>query len=519
MITLNTWNWINFLFSGFLAAIAITIITYLINRKVKERQEKYQSKNIIIKPKAVTKARTNKLRILGLFLVLLSTILIIWLFSGKSKSVDVMANFRFAGWMGDGEIYGKRAITLDDACIAEPHSSPTCVKFTYRPMSVGWAGVYAQHNVVGRYIDNWGDLPGMNLTGYTRLVWYARGKTGNELVEFKSGGIDKTHETDKLSKPYKDSFQLSVGIVRLEKEWTHYEMDLSNQDLSSVIGGFCWVAMARANPDGLTFYVDSITYEKRTNLPLIIAISLSIVVILLLIVRIIIALFATTRDDSGGRDSSSGTSTQVQEITGDVAEKNIDSITKPKIKNGVGGEEKRQSQLKDELKPTIFICYSHKDEKWKDRLVSQLKVLVMEDIIDEWNDRKTEPGSDWYLEIQNAISRADVAILMISADFLTSNFIRNEEIPKLLKRRKNKEAKVIPIIVEPCSWKLVKWLASMQVLPQDGNPLSLTSPEHPERAEAILADIASKIATDRADGKVTKAEKYDEGDKEGDDRD
>jgi len=171
--------------------------------------------------------------------------------------VDVIANFVFSGFMGDGENLGDKAINLNDSCTENPHSPPYCVKIIYRnlPSSIGWVGVYAQYNVKGQ--GNWGDQPGRNLSGYNRLVFYARGDKGGESVEFKAGGIDAP------GKPYKDSFEYSIGTIKLEKEWKRYEMDLSKEDLSSVIGGFCWVATTRSNPDGLTFYLDSITYEKE----------------------------------------------------------------------------------------------------------------------------------------------------------------------------------------------------------------------------------------------------------------
>ncbi len=112
--------------------------------------------------------------------------------------------------------------------------------------------------------------------------------------------------------------------------------------------------------------------------------------------------------------------------------------------------------------PTVFISYSHKDEAWKDRLVTQLKVLQMEGIFEVWDDRRIEAGLDWFPEIEQAIQRAAVAILLISADFLTSNFILGEEIPRLLARRHKEGLRVIPLIVRPCAWKQVSWLARIQ---------------------------------------------------------
>lgn len=172
--------------------------------------------------------------------------------ASPATPVDVIADFVFAGWMGDGE-FGEQAITLNDRWTEGAHSPPTCVKITYHPMSKGWAGIYAQYNVQGQ--GNWGERPGKDLTGYTKLVWWAKGETGNEMVEFKAGGIDAP------GKQYRDSFEMSLGTVQLNTNWTRYELDLTGQDLSEVIGGFCWVATARSNPNGLTFYLDSITYE------------------------------------------------------------------------------------------------------------------------------------------------------------------------------------------------------------------------------------------------------------------
>ena len=100
--------------------------------------------------------------------------------------------------------------------------------------------------------------------------------------------------------------------------------------------------------------------------------------------------------------------------------------------------------------PTVFISYSHKDEKWKNRLVTHLGVLEKEGLLDLWDDRKIESGDDWRPEIEKAINKAAVAILMISANFLTSNFILDVEVPKLIARREKEGLRVIPLIVVNC---------------------------------------------------------------------
>ncbi len=168
-----------------------------------------------------------------------------------SQPFDVLSRFIPAGWMGDGEM-GATYIQFFDGWRKGPHSVPVCVKVTYTPGPKGWAGIYWQNKP-----NNWGDNPGKNLKkyGYSKITFWAKGEKSGEIVEFKAGGINAP---GKISR---DSFEVSTGKIVLEKEWKHYTIDLEGEDLSSVIGGFCWVASRSSNPDGLTFYLDDIYYE------------------------------------------------------------------------------------------------------------------------------------------------------------------------------------------------------------------------------------------------------------------
>jgi len=109
------------------------------------------------------------------------------------------------------------------------------------------------------------------------------------------------------------------------------------------------------------------------------------------------------------------------------------------------------------VNPIVFISYSHKDEAWKNRLVSHLGVLQSEGLLGIWDDTRIEAGADWYPNIQKAIDASNVAILLISADFLTSKFILGEEVPRLLERREKEGLRIFPVIVKPCAWQHVKW--------------------------------------------------------------
>jgi hypothetical protein len=141
--------------------------------------------------------------------------------------------------------------------------------------------------------------------------------------------------------------------------------------------------------------------------------------------------------------------------------------------------------------PTVFISYSHKDEIWKNRLVTHLGVLQQEGLLDLWDDRRIGAGEDWYQKIEEAIAKARVAVLLVSADFLTSNFILSEEVPRLLERKDKEGLRIFPVIIRPCAWKHVKWLTRMNLRPRDGKPIS-SGDEH--QIDADLAAIADEVA-------------------------
>ncbi len=141
--------------------------------------------------------------------------------------------------------------------------------------------------------------------------------------------------------------------------------------------------------------------------------------------------------------------------------------------------------------PRIFISYAHADETWKDRLVRHLRVLELEGELEIWDDRRIAGGDDWLPEIEAAMGSARVAVLLVTAQFLTSEFIRGTEVPHLLERRQRDGLRVLPVIVKSCPWTRVSWLASIQCRPTDGKPLhAMTDPE----AEAALSSIAEEIA-------------------------
>jgi hypothetical protein len=151
----------------------------------------------------------------------------------------------------------------------------------------------------------------------------------------------------------------------------------------------------------------------------------------------------------------------------------------------------RASATRSAPAPTVFISYSHKDERWKNQVVTHLGVLGKQGLLDIWVDTKIGAGEDWYAEIKAAMRRAKVAVLIVTADFLNSPFILGEEVPALLQRRKKSGMRIVPIVARPCAWKAVDWLNRIQLRPKDAQPLS--SLRQAQR-EQYLTDLAHEIS-------------------------
>ncbi|MCP4662157.1 MAG: toll/interleukin-1 receptor domain-containing protein, partial [bacterium] len=80
-------------------------------------------------------------------------------------------------------------------------------------------------------------------------------------------------------------------------------------------------------------------------------------------------------------------------------------------------------------RPSVFISYCHADETWKDRLVRHPEVPDLADQLTLWDDRRIAAGDEWRPQIEAALDNADLAVLLITADFLISDFIRRTEVP------------------------------------------------------------------------------------------
>jgi internalin A len=98
----------------------------------------------------------------------------------------------------------------------------------------------------------------------------------------------------------------------------------------------------------------------------------------------------------------------------------------------------------------LFISYSHRDERHLKEFQPHLKFLEERGLITFWSDRKIKPGTDWRKEIAQALARTRVAILLVSPNFLVSDFINAYELPVLLEAAQKREVTIWPLIVSYC---------------------------------------------------------------------
>ena len=118
----------------------------------------------------------------------------------------------------------------------------------------------------------------------------------------------------------------------------------------------------------------------------------------------------------------------------------------------------------------IFFSYSHNDEMMRDELAKRLAHLKQQGLITEWHDREIEAGRDWAHEVDSHLKTADIILLLVSPDFLASDYCYNIEMMRALKRHETGDAIVIPVILRPTSWKATP-LGKLQALPKEGKAI------------------------------------------------
>jgi hypothetical protein len=130
---------------------------------------------------------------------------------------------------------------------------------------------------------------------------------------------------------------------------------------------------------------------------------------------------------------------------------------------------------------TLFYSYSHKDEDLRDELDGHLKILERRGMVQAWHDREIVPGKTWDSEIDDHLRNAELVLLLVSKDFVASDYIWSTELDIAMRRHGSGEARVVPILVravdiQPDDAPFMK----LQGLPTDLRPVT----SWPNRDEA-----------------------------------
>lgn len=137
----------------------------------------------------------------------------------------------------------------------------------------------------------------------------------------------------------------------------------------------------------------------------------------------------------------------------------------------------------------IFFAYSREDSILRERLDKHLSGLKRKNYVNTWYDGKIDAGKEWEKEIDTHLSKADIILLLISADFIASDYCYDVEMTKAISRHEKGDAVIIPIILNPCDWSDLSF-SKIQGLPQNGKPITST---HWENSEIALNEVAKSI--------------------------
>ncbi|MBD2560370.1 MULTISPECIES: toll/interleukin-1 receptor domain-containing protein [Nostoc] len=115
----------------------------------------------------------------------------------------------------------------------------------------------------------------------------------------------------------------------------------------------------------------------------------------------------------------------------------------------------------------VFYSYSHKDEKLRNELENHLTLLKRQGVITGWHDRKIGAGKEWQNEIDTHLDSSHIILLLISANFIASDYCWDVEVKRAMERHEAQEARVIPVILDFVDWESAPF-GRLQALPEGG---------------------------------------------------
>src|SRR2546427_1209360 len=139
----------------------------------------------------------------------------------------------------------------------------------------------------------------------------------------------------------------------------------------------------------------------------------------------------------------------------------------------------------------IFFCYAHEDEPLLKTLKKYLTPMQRQGLIAIWYDRDINAGTAWEQEISEHLNTAQIILLLVSPDFMDSDYCYGIEMKRALERHHRKEARVIPVILRPIDWQDI--LGNIQALPTDAIPVMSSRWHSPDDAFYDVAQGIRKV--------------------------
>lgn len=146
----------------------------------------------------------------------------------------------------------------------------------------------------------------------------------------------------------------------------------------------------------------------------------------------------------------------------------------------------------------VFFSYAHEDEALRDKLAKHLKLLERQGVIKAWHDRAITAGEEWKNAIDNHLESANIILLLISSDFLASDYCYDIELKRALERHDSNQAQVIPVILRSVDWHRSPF-GKLSALPKDGK--AITSWQNEDEAFTDVVKGLRRVI-DNLQGKV-----------------
>src|ERR1700730_3523274 len=119
----------------------------------------------------------------------------------------------------------------------------------------------------------------------------------------------------------------------------------------------------------------------------------------------------------------------------------------------------------------IFCCYARKDQQLLNELLGHLRSLQRQGLITIWADIAIGAGAEWEKAIEKHLNTAHIILLLVSSDFMNSEYCYSKEMRRASERHDRGEARVMPVVLRPIYWKTAPF-AKLQILPKDTKPVT-----------------------------------------------